>query len=104
VLDAVSIPFGDLSWDSSRDLAPGTLSLRPVESATGGMYFDVTDPDLARKLSNRFTMLRQSYILMYSPENVKPQKDGWHEVKVTLRPGLKGRVQARAGYYAPPQK
>jgi hypothetical protein len=41
---------------------------------------------------------------VYSPKNVKAQKDDWHEIKVSLRPGLKGKVQARPGYYEAPKR
>jgi len=98
-VDGISVPWVDVrgAWD----IAYGDINLRDSALATGGVAFDVRDPDLNKKIADRFAALRQSYLLMYTPTDVKPQKDGWHEIKVTLRPGLKGKVQARPGYYAP---
>jgi VWFA-related protein len=99
LLDGVMIP-----WSSIRgtyDIAHGDINLREPAESTGGVSFDATDPALAQKIADRFAALRQSYILTYTPENTKPLKDGWHEIKVALRPGLKGKVQARPGYYEP---
>ena len=102
VVDGIQIPWRGVGPRyGALDVASGDVNLREPALATGGVAFDATDPDLAKKLGERFAALRQSYLLVYSPENVPPQKDGWHEIKVTLRPGLKGKVQARPGYYAP---
>jgi VWFA-related protein len=100
-VDAIAVPFQTSNRGS--DIVAGDVSLRPLEALTGGSVTDGTDVDLDRQLADRFAMLRQSYILTYTPQNVKPQKDGWHEIKVTLRSGVKGKVQARPGYYARPR-
>jgi hypothetical protein len=97
-VDGIEIPFSDSG--EQTDIAPGPTTLRDL-TRTGGRYFSATTPNLAKELAARFADLRNSYILTYTPENVKPQKDGWHEIKVTLRPGVRGRVvQGRPGYYA----
>jgi VWFA-related protein len=100
-VDGIAIPW---VGRSPLDAAYGDINLRESALATGGVHVDVTDPDLSKKLAERFDALRQSYLLFYTPTNVRPQKDGWHEIKVTLRPGVKGKVQARPGYYAPVKK
>jgi len=100
-IDGIGVTPDSAALQDGRDIAFGDVSLRPLETVTGGVFFDANDPSLAAKLRERFATLRDSYLLMYTPSDVKPQKDGWHEIKVTLRPGLKGKVQARPGYYAP---
>jgi hypothetical protein len=92
------------STNDAFDVAPGDISFRAPVTAAGGRDFVATQPDLARALEGRFATLRQSYLLFYTPTNVRPQKDGWHEIKVSLRPGVKGKVHARPGYYAPLKK
>ncbi|HEX5068718.1 MAG TPA: hypothetical protein VFV78_00780 [Vicinamibacterales bacterium] len=96
-VDTVTIP----AWLDHRmwDFAYGDFNLHDPAVATGGVAFDVQDRELAAKLAARFETLRHSYILFYTPERTVPQKDGWHDIKVSLRPGLKGKVQARPGYY-----
>lgn len=98
-VDGFSVSPDSLALRDGRDIAFGDVSLRPLESFTGGVTFAPDDPRLATKIRDRFEVLRQSYVLLYSPKNAKPQKDGWHDIKVSLRPGLKGRVDARPGYY-----
>ena len=101
-MDAIAIPWRDPRgiWDA----AYGTFSLPEPALRTGGMAFEVKDRDLDKKVADRFAALRQSYILMYTPDSVPAQKDGWHDIRVALRPGVKGKVQARPGYYAPVKK
>jgi VWFA-related protein len=100
-VDGIHVPWVERD---AVDIAYGDINLREPALATGGVHFGVTDPALGKKLSDRFAALRQSYLLFYTPTNVRPQKDGWHEIKVSLRPGVKGKVQARPGYYAPVKK
>jgi VWFA-related protein len=101
-VDAIAVPFQTSS--KADDIAVGDVSLRPLEASANGVVIDAGDPNLGTKLADRFSALRQSYVLVYTPTNVGPQRDGWHEIKVTLRPGVKGKVQARPGYYAPAKK
>ena len=85
------------------DVTVGLWDLAPLR-ATGGRTFPGHDATLADRFTERFTQLRAGYILYYTPTNTTPRKDGWHEIKVSLRAGVKGRVQARPGYYAPAKK
>ena len=108
IVDAVTVPWRGrnqgLNEHDNSDVASGSISFHGPVTAAGSREFLATDANLARELAHRFATLRESYVLMYTPENVKPQKDGWHDIKVTLRPGVKGKVQARPGYYAPVKK
>jgi VWFA-related protein len=97
-IEAIGVPYLE---PEQRDMAPGAVSLRPAADSTGGVYFEATDPALRQKLAVQFEALRQSYILVYTPVKVPARKDGWHEIKVSLRTGLKGKIQARPGYYGP---
>jgi len=106
-LQRTGLPFDgiqlspDYSGLGDADLAFGDVSLRPLEALTNGEFFEAKDPSLAAKLRTRYSTLRESYVLVYTPTNVGQQKGGWHDIKVSLRPGLRGKVQARSGYYEP---
>ena len=99
-VDSIEVPYPIDVW--TNDIAFGETDLQQaLARSTGGVTFSATDSKLIQKLSVRFDALRQSYLLMYTPQGVA-QADGWHEIKVMLRPGAKGSVKARPGYYSPP--
>jgi hypothetical protein len=85
------------------DHTVGLVDMAPLRG-TGGKVFSGHDANLADRLAERFSELRAGYLLYYTPTNTTPRKDGWHEIKVTLRPGVPGKVQARPGYYTPVKK
>jgi VWFA-related protein len=102
-VDAIEVPFkldAEGCRACARDFTYGPVTLRALEDATGGVVFGADDPDLAVRVKARFAALRLGYVLTYTPTNVGTG-DGWHDVKVMLRPGVPGKIDARAGYYAP---
>jgi VWFA-related protein len=88
-----------------RDLAKSreqsALSvLEEVAGDTGGRFIH-NDNDLEAGIRAASTLSEISYILAFSPSNLKP--DGrFHSIKVTLHEKRKGiALQARRGYFAP---
>lgn len=98
VVDGISVPH-ESHGSTWRDIAYGDITLREPTSATGGLAFDSSDPALRKKLADQFATLRQSYVLTYTPQNTIARPDGWHNVKITLRSGVEGKVQVRQGYW-----
>lgn len=75
--------------------------LSEVSSATGGSFFQGNN-DFAKAFQQLLTLPEYSYLLAFSPQNLK--FDGhFHNVKVTVKGPQKFAVQARKGYYAPKQ-
>lgn len=75
------------------------MALGELSQGTSGIFFK-DDNDLEEGLRRMVTLPEHSYILTFSPQNLK--FDGsFHELKVTL-PGRGALdIQARAGYLAP---
>jgi hypothetical protein len=76
------------------------LILTEAAERTGGELrgrglFGDADPVSAFK--RVFQEFRQSYVLRYAPENV--ERDGWHELSVTVSGEPNAIVRARRGYY-----
>jgi hypothetical protein len=55
------------------------------------------DADPVSAFQRVFDEYRQSYVLRYVPENV--ERDGWHELSVTVPRAPNATVHARRGYY-----
>lgn len=74
--------------------------LEEVARDTGGRFIH-NDNDLEAGIRSASTLSQVSYILAFSPSNLKP--DGrFHSIKVTLREKRKGiALEARRGYFAP---
>ncbi len=73
--------------------------LADLADTTGGTFFH-NNNDLAAGFQRLTSPPEYSYLLGFSPQNVK--LDGkYHKLKVSLKPPAKGTVQARKGYYAP---
>jgi hypothetical protein len=77
------------------------LILTEAAERTGGELrgrglFGDADPVSAFK--QVFDEYRQSYVLRYTPESV--ERDGWHELSVTVPSAPNATVRARRGYYA----
>jgi len=89
----------------SIDTATG--SPRPSEflaslaKAGGGRHWAAQKAsDLNDLFGKALNELRARYLLTYSPSGV--DRDGWHDVKVTLR-NARGDITARPGYFVQPQ-
>ena len=101
-VDGIEMPYGNEPGcvRCSVDFTYGAVTLRDLEPATGGVVFGAEDPALVRRLQARMTALRAGYVLTYRPVNTQLTKSGpWHDVKVTLKPGVAGAVAARPAYY-----
>jgi VWFA-related protein len=110
----VLMPFGEASEGSVAPTASVLLEqqyLRDSASAdadvmvdfaegTGGSFFQNSN-DLAEGLRRAASVPKYSYVLAFSPQNLK-LNGRFHNLKVTLRnTGEKLTVQARRGYFAP---
>jgi Ca-activated chloride channel family protein len=75
--------------------------LDELASVGGGRrWFASSARDLRELFGKVLDELRSRYLLTYYPANVP--REGWHDVKVTLK-GARGDVTARPGYYVAPQ-
>jgi VWFA-related protein len=75
--------------------------LDELASAGGGRSWLANDADDLKDLfGNVLDELRSRYLLSYYASGVT--REGWHDVKVTLK-GARGDVTARPGYYVPPR-
>ena len=74
----------------------GTLA----DTGGGRRWFAKSSRDLRELFGKALNELRARYLLTYSPNGVS--REGWHDVKVTLK-NARGEVTARPGYYAAPQ-
>jgi VWFA-related protein len=77
------------------------LILTEAAERTGGELrgrglFGDADPVSAFK--RVFDEFRQSYVLRYTPQDV--ERDGWHELSVSVPRAPEATVRARRGYYA----
>jgi VWFA-related protein len=92
--EGLTTPIDILGIRTALQRALGELS-----QGTGGIFFKDNN-DLEEGLRRMVTIPEHSYILAFSPQNLK-YDGGFHELKVTV-PGRKGvDIQARAGYLAP---
>jgi len=75
--------------------------LGQLAAAGGGRRWGAQSSRDLRELFGRvLNELRSRYLLTYTPTKVS--RDGWHDVKVTLK-GARGDVTARPGYFVAPQ-
>jgi hypothetical protein len=94
--------FGDVrTFRRPRFSDEDLLILTEAAERTGGELrgrglFGDADPVSAFK--RVFDEFRQSYVLRYTPENV--EREGWHELSVTVPRAPNATVRARRGYYA----
>jgi hypothetical protein len=73
--------------------------LAGIATSTGGTYFHNRN-DLAEGMREALAVPSVSYVLGFSPQNLKV--DGkFHKLKVVVTSGQKYQIQARNGYYAP---
>jgi VWFA-related protein len=73
--------------------------LSDLSYGTGGTFFH-NNNDLEKGLQQLVTLPEYSYLLAFSPQDLK--YDGrFHNVKVTVKSPQKLAIQARKGYYAP---
>jgi VWFA-related protein len=87
-----------LQYRSTEQIANRDV-LADFADATGGIFFH-NNNDLADGFRRLAGAPEYSYLLAFSPQNLKP--DGkYHKLKVTLKPPAEGSIQARKGYYAP---
>lgn len=94
----------DLLWNKERLLKPAAVldseAQATMASDTGGVFFE-NNNDFVAGLRETATFPEAYYVLGFSPQNLK--FDGtFHALKVRLiaKPAL--TLQARRGYYAPP--
>jgi VWFA-related protein len=87
-----------------RDLGDGGLlaALRELTDGTGGIFFHHGN-DLEEGFKQVAAAPEYSYVLAFVPHDV-PLDGRFHKLKVTVSGGTKLTVQARKGYYAPPNK
>lgn len=116
-LDARGLYTVDIGGDISAPAAPSPLSqikkqqfmtleasanadiLASFADGTGGTFFQNSN-DLDEGLRRTSTAPEYSYVLAFSPQNLK--RDGsFHSVKVKLKNPGRLTVQARRGYFAP---
>ncbi len=87
-----------LQYRSLEQLA-NTMVMADLADTTGGIFFH-NNNDLAEGFRRLAGAPEYSYLLAFSPQNLK--LDGhYHKLKVTLKSPAQGAVQARKGYYAP---
>jgi hypothetical protein len=94
-----AMPAG-LRGGGSAPLAPGNdmVGTDTLSLATGGSVRTATPrDDLGTVFQKAIDDARMSYVLSYTPANVKP--GGWHQVLVRVRKGEKFFVRARQGYF-----
>jgi VWFA-related protein len=78
--------------------APRTGFAREVAQAGGGRAWSATSSGALRELFGEvLNELRARYLISYYPAGVS--RDGWHDVKVSLK-NARGEITARPGYFA----
>ena len=97
-VDAITVSYNGTSG-GVEDIANGDIALDELKGATGGEAWFSSDKSLGEKLAARFATLRSSYAIRFDANDPPPGYDGWQDLKLRLRPGLKGKVEARAGYF-----
>lgn len=90
----------------AREEHLGSWMLGKMTEETGGVHFTIERPaDLAYVTSKIGYLLRNRYVLGYTPDNAL--RDGkWRKIKVKLQAPPETRhltLHAKAGYYAPPR-
>lgn len=80
---------------------PSTFLARLADIGGGRRWYAKSTGDLRGLFGRALNELRARYLLTYSPQGVS--REGWHDVKVTLK-GARGDVTARPGYFAAPQQ
>ncbi len=72
--------------------------LQRVATPTGGELLTIKrGADIGPTLTKMVADFRQSYVLTYTPANVR--RDGWHAITVTVPKGKSYTVRARQGYF-----
>ncbi len=96
----VSVDLIKAPWDPGSDdqFGPGLQDPETLAHDTDGRVYSATDRNLGKKLAERLSQLRESYVLTYVPHGVKAG-DGWHDVTVRVR-GRRVSVHTRGGYNA----
>ena len=104
-LDAKGIYAGDGRWDPDRFKLEGFghdaeyAVLQDLANGTGGLFIHF-DNDFAAAMREMSEPPEAYYLLGYVPQNL--QLDGkFHVLKVSLKDGAHGNVQARRGFFAP---
>lgn len=85
-------------WNPTRAAATEVALVQKLAEATGGVVHEepLFRNHVVSSFRKAFDDFRQSYVLRYSPQGVKP--GGWHELKVeVVKPG-RHTVRARRGY------
>jgi len=96
VVDSITVPY---QTGGLADIAEGEISSYDLERVTPGVAFLGGDKSLSTKLAARFDELRASYTVRFIPNEPAAGQTGWQDSKLRLRPGLSGKVEARAGYF-----
>jgi Ca-activated chloride channel homolog len=85
-----------------RDSRSTVTPLQALATASGGRVWSATSSaDLRRLFTQALEEMRARYLLTYTPKGGAP-KDGWHDLKVTLK-NARGDVTARPGYVVAPK-
>ena len=85
---------------SATPFGPSETLSQLADAGGGRRWIAQSSRDLRELFGKVLNELRSRYLLTYTPKGVA--REGWHEVKVTLR-GARGDVTARPGYFAAPQ-
>ena len=85
---------------AGSQMRPSAFLAKLADAGGGRRWFAKSPRDLRELFGKALNELRARYLLTYSPSGVS--RDGWHDVKVTLK-NARGDVTARPGYYAAPQ-
>ncbi len=87
------LQYHTMEQQANRDV------MADLADATGGVFFH-NNNDLGEGFRRMAEGPEYSYLLAFSPQNLKP--DGkYHKLKVALKPPAEGTIQARKGYFAP---
>jgi hypothetical protein len=94
-VDLISVPR---TYDTLDEDPPGSWDVEAISERTGGEALSARDRELPRKIADRLTVLRSSYVLTFMP-SAETNSDGWHPLEIRLR-GRSGTVKGRGGYYS----
>lgn len=92
-------PIPGTYWLPINDEPDGTDRLRVAAELTGGEVHDrfFGNPDPVKTFDKILDDFRASYVLRYTPKGV--ERDGWHDIVVTVPSASRATVRSRRGYY-----
>jgi tetratricopeptide (TPR) repeat protein len=96
------VPHQSRIVSDTRLTASGQILAEAAESTGGKLHVTelLTEPTLVGTFRKAFEDFRQSYVLRYTPRDVK--REGWHEITVGVPSRPNAVVRARRGYAIDP--